>query len=69
MKNERSSANHVIFDEVMKIFILLVENGKVGLLWQIVEQIEQGQTRYADGLLEHVYTSLLVESKLSVDGQ
>ena len=68
VKNDRSSANHVIFDEAMKIFILLVEDGKVGLLWQVVEQIEQGQTRYADALLEHVYVTLLVEGKLSVDG-
>ena len=68
MKNEGRSANHVIFDEVMKIFILLVEDGKVGLLWKVVEQVEQGQTRYGDALLEHVYATLLVESKLSVDG-
>ena len=68
VKNERSSANHVIFDEVMKIFILLVEDGKLGLLWQVVEQIEQGQTRYADALLEHVYTTLLLEGILSADG-
>ena len=67
VKNERSSANHVIFNEVIKIFILLVEDGKVGLLWQFVEQIEQGQTRYADALLEQVYAALLVECKLSVD--
>ena len=68
VKNERRSANHVIFDEMMKIFILLVEYGKVGLLWKVVEQVEQGQTRYADALVEHVYTTLLVEGKLSVDG-
>ena len=68
VKNEGSSANHVIFDEMMKIFILLVEDGKVGLLWKVVEQIEQGQTRYAEALLEHVYAMLLVEVKLSVDG-
>ena len=68
VKNERNSANHVIFDEVIKIFILLVEDGKVGLLWQVVEQIEQGQTMYADALLEHVNATLLVESKLFIDG-
>ena len=67
VENERSSANHVIFVEVMKIFILLVEDGKVCLLWKVVEQVEQGQTRYADALLEHVYAKLLVEGKLSVD--
>ena len=67
VKNERSSENHVIFDEVMKVFILLVEDGKVVLLWKVVEQVEQGQTRYADALLEHVY-AMLVEGKLSVDG-
>ena len=66
VKNERSSANHVIFDEVMKIFILLVENRKVGLLWKVVEQVEQGQNRYADALLEHVYATLLIEGKLSM---
>ena len=66
--NERSSANHELFDEVMKIFILLVEDGKVGLLWKVVEQVEQGQTRYADALLEHVYATLLVEGKLPDDG-
>ena len=65
MKNERSSANHVIFDEVIKIFILLVEDGKVGLLGKVVEQVEQGQTRYADALLEHVYATLFVEGKLA----
>ena len=68
MKNEGRSANHVIFDEVMKIFILLVEEGKVGLLRKVVEQVEQGQTRYADALLEHVYATLFVEGKLSVEG-
>ena len=70
VKNERSSANHVIFDEMMKIFILLVEGkvGKVGLLWKVVEQVEQGQTRYVDALLEHVYATLLIEGKLSIDG-
>ena len=68
MKNERSSANHVIFNEMMQIFILLVEDGKVCLLGKVVEQVEQGQTRYADALLEHVYATLLVEGKLSVDG-
>ena len=50
------------------IFILLIEDGKVGLLWQVFEQTEQGQTWYADALLEHVYTTLLVKGKLSVDG-
>ena len=68
VKNEGSSANHVIFDEVMKIFILLVEDGKVGLLGKVIEQVEQGQTRFADALLEHVYATLLVEGKLSIDG-
>ena len=68
VKNERSTTNHVIFDEVMKIFILLVEDGKVGLLQKVVKQVEQGQTRYADALLEHVYATLLVEGKISVDG-
>ena len=58
----------MIFDEVMKIFILLVEDRKVGLFWKVVEQVEQGQTRYAEALLEHVYATLLVEGKLSVDG-
>ena len=53
---------------MMKIFILLVEDGKVGLPWKVVEQVEQVQTRYADALLEHVYATLLVEGKLSVDG-
>ena len=41
---------------------------KVGLLWKVVEQIEQGQTRYTDTLLEHFYATLLVEGKLYVDG-
>ena len=68
MHIKRCTANHVIFDEVIKIFILLIEDGKVGLLWKVVEQVEQGQTRYADALLEHVYATLLVEGKLSVDG-
>ena len=67
-KSVLSGANHEIFDEVKKIFILLVEDGTVGLLWKVVEQVEQGQTRYADALLEHVYAMLLVEGKLSVDG-
>ena len=58
----------MIFDEMMKIFILLVEERKVSLLRKIVEQVEQGQTRYADALLEHVYAALLVESELTVDG-
>ena len=52
----------------MKTFILLVEDGKVGFLWKVVEQVQQGQTRYADALLECVYSTLLVEGKLSVDG-
>ena len=68
VKNERRSTDHVIFDEVMKIFILLVEERKVRLLRKIVEQVEQGQTGYADALLEHVYAALLVEGELSVDG-
>ena len=68
LKNEGCSANQVIFDEMMKIFIRLVEEGKVGLLGKVVVQVEQGQTRYADALLEHVYATLFVESKLSVDG-
>ena len=68
VKNERRTANHVIFDEVMKIFILLIEVGKVGLLWKDVEQVQQGHIRFADALLEHVYSTLLVEGKLSVDG-
>ena len=68
VKNERSTANHVIFDELMKIFILLVEDRKVGLLWKVVEQVQQGQTKYVDALLEHVYATLLVEGKLSIDG-
>ena len=59
----------MVFDDVMKIFILLVEDGKIGLLWKVVEQVEQGQTRYTVALLEHVYATLLVEGKLSVDGQ
>ena len=66
VKNERRTTNHVIFDDVMKIFILLVEDGKVGLPWKVVEQVQQGQTRYADALLEHVYATLLVEGKLSM---
>ena len=68
VKNERCNANHVIFHEVMKIFILLVEDRKVGLLRKIVKQVEQGQTRYADALLENVYATLLVEGKLPVSG-
>ena len=68
MKNERRTTNHVIFDEVMKIFILLVEDGKVGLLCKVFEQAQQGQTRYSDALLQQVYSTLFVEDKLSVDG-
>ena len=68
LKNERRTANHVIFDEVMKIFILLVEDGKLGLLCKVIEHVQQGQTSYADALLEHVYTTLLVEGKLYVYG-
>ena len=69
VKNDRRTANHVIFDEVVKIFILLVEDGKVGLLWKVVEQVQQGQTGCADALLEHVDATLLIEGKLSVDGR
>ena len=58
----------MIFDEVMKIFIFLVEKRKVGLLRKVVEQVEQGQTRYTNALLEHVYAALLIEGKLSVNG-
>ena len=58
----------MIFDDVMKIFILLVEDGKVGILGKVVEQVEQGQTRYTDALVEHVYATLFVEGKLSVGG-
>ena len=68
VKNERRTTNHVSFDEIMKIFILLVEDGKVGLLWKVVEQVQQGQTRYADALVEHVYATLEIEGKLSADG-
>ena len=68
MKNDRRPAYDVLFDEVMQIFILLVEDGKVGLLWKVVEQVQQGKTRYADTLLEHVYSTLSIERKLSVDG-
>ena len=57
-----------ISDELMKIFILLVEERKVGLLRKVIEQVEQGQTRYADALREHIYATLLVEGKQSVDG-
>ena len=48
VKNERRSTDHVIFDEMMKIFILFVEELNVRLLRKIVEQVEQGQTGYAD---------------------
>ena len=65
--NYRRAADNVIFDEVMQIFILLVEDGKVGPLWKVVEQVQQGQTRYADALFEHVYSTLLIEGKLSND--
>ena len=68
VKNERSSANHVTFDEVIQIFIILVEDRKVGLLCKVVEQVEQGQTRYADALFEHVYATLLIEGTIYVDG-
>ena len=68
MKNDRRSAYDVLFDEVVQVFILLVEDGKVGLLWKIVEQVQQGQPRYADTLLEHVYSPLSIERELSVDG-
>ena len=52
----------------MQIFILLVEDGKVGLLWKVVEQVQQAQTRYADALLENVYSTMSIEGKLSIDG-
>ena len=68
VKNDRRTADNVLFNEVMQIFILLVEDGKVGLLWKVVVQVQQGQTRYADALLEHVYSTLSIEGKLSVDG-
>ena len=58
----------MIFDEVMQIFILLVDERKVGLIGKVIEQIEQGQTRYADALFEHFYATLLLEGKLSVNG-
>ena len=67
VKNERRSTDNVIFDELMKIFILIVEERKVRLLRKIVEHVEQGQTGYADALLEHVYAALLVGGELSVD--
>ena len=57
-----------MFDEIVQIFVFLVEDGKVGLLGKVVEQVQQGQTRYTDALLEHVYSTLLIEVKLSVDG-
>ena len=57
VKNERRSAKHLTFDKVMKTFILLVEDCKEGLLCKAVEQVEQGQTRYAEALLEHDYFS------------
>ena len=57
----------MLFDELVKIFILLVEERKVRVLQKVIEQVEKGQTRYADALLEHVYATLLVEGKLSVN--
>ena len=68
VKYDRRTTANVIFDEVVQIFVLLVEDGKVGLLRKVVEQVQQGQTGYADALLEHVYPALLIEVKLSVDG-
>ena len=68
VKNERRSTADVNFDEMMKIFILLVEQRKVRLLRKIVEQVEHRQTGYADALLEHVYAALLAEGELSVNG-
>ena len=67
-KNRGSTANHVIFDEMMQIFILLVKQHTLFLLRKVVEQVEQGQIGFADTLFEHVYATLLVEGKLSVDG-
>ena len=68
MKDDRRPAYNVRFDEVVQVFVLLVEDGKVGLLWQVVEQVQQGQTGYADTLLEHVYSPLSIERELSVNG-
>ena len=68
MKYDRRTTANVIFDEIVQVFVFLVEDGKVGLLWKVVEQVQQGQTRYTDALLEHVYSTLLIEVKLSVDG-
>ena len=56
----------MIFNELKQIFIFLVEERKVGLLRKVIGQVEPGQTRYSDALLEHVYATLLVEGKLSV---
>ena len=66
VKNDRRTADNAIFDEIMQIFILLVEDGKIGLHWKVIEQVQQGQTRYADALLEHVYSKLLIEDKMSI---
>ena len=68
VKYDRWTTANVIFDEIVQIFVFLVEDGKVGLLGKVVEQVQQGQTRYTDALLEHVYSTLLIEVKLSVDG-
>ena len=68
VKYDRRTTANVIFDEIVQIFVFLVEDGKVGLLGKVVEQVQQGQTGYADALLEHVYSTLLIEVKLSLDG-
>ena len=68
MKYDRRTTANVVFDEIVQIFLFLIEDGKVGLLGKVVEQIQQGQTRYTDALFEYVYSTLLIEVKLSVDG-
>ena len=52
-KYDRRTTANVVFDEIVQIFVFLVEDGKVGLLGKVVEQVQQGQTRYTDALLEH----------------
>ena len=58
----------MIVFELVKIFVLLVEERKLDFLRYFIEQVELGQTGYADPLLEHVDAMLLVEGKLPVNG-
>ena len=67
MENDRWPTDDVVFDDVMRILVSFIEDGKERVCWKIVEQIEQRQTRNANSVFEHIDVLLLIEGKLFIE--